>query len=285
MERTMTKKTFGSGLRRVRGYRYNVRSFDRFRFRHDDTMRIEFEDVSKTFGDTTALSNCSVTIDPEQITVLIGPSGCGKSTMLRHILGLVEPDRGCISINGTPLQHRDLQPFRRTLGYVIQDGGLFPHLTARENVLLASSYMDWSSEQQQERLDELVQLTGVDPGVLNAYPGELSGGQRQRVSLMRGLFLRPDALLLDEPLRALDPMIRSSLQDQLRTIFRELEMTVLLVTHDMAEADFFGDHIVLMNEGQVVQEGPMDTLLQDPATPFVRSFIQAQKQLHEMRDA
>jgi osmoprotectant transport system ATP-binding protein len=247
-------------------------------------MRIAFEDVTKKFGETTALSDCSLTIHPEQITVLIGPSGCGKSTLLRHILGLVEPDGGSVSIDDTPLRNRDLQQFRRTLGYVIQDGGLFPHLTARENVLLAPEYMDWSAEQQQQRLDELVDLTGVDRDVLTSYPGELSGGQRQRVSLMRGLFLRPDALLLDEPLRALDPMIRSRLQDELRTIFQKLDMTVVLVTHDMAEANFFGDHIVLMNDGQVVQQGPMSTLLQKPATPFVESFIRAQKQLHEIRN-
>ncbi len=245
-------------------------------------MQISLAQVSKSFGDTTALSDCTLTVPPERTTVLIGPSGCGKSTLLRSVIGLVEPDKGSVQIDGDPLGDRELQELRHTLGYVIQDGGLFPHLTARENVLLAAKYLGWDDDRQQERLDELVELTGVDTGVLPSYPGQLSGGQRQRVSLMRGLFLRPDALLLDEPLRALDPMIRSSLQEQLRTIFNELDMTVLLVTHDMPEAKFFGDHVVLMNEGQVVQEGSMDTLLNDPSTPFVRSFIQAQKQLHTL---
>ncbi len=245
-------------------------------------MQISLEQISKSFGDTTALSDCTLSIPPERTTVLIGPSGCGKSTLLRSVIGLVNPDEGTVRIDGEPLRNRNLQAFRHSLGYVIQDGGLFPHLTARKNVLLAANHLGWDDDRQQHRLDELVELTGVNAGVLPSYPGELSGGQRQRVSLMRGLFLRPDALLLDEPLRALDPMIRSSLQEQLRSIFNELNMTALLVTHDMPEAKYFGDHVVLMNEGQVVQEGPMSTLLNDPATPFVRSFIRAQKQLHAL---
>lgn len=248
-------------------------------------MKIELEGVSKSFGETTALSRCSLTVSPERTTVLIGPSGCGKSTLLRLIPGLVNPDRGVVRVNGKDLHERGLLQFRRKLGYVIQDGGLFPHLTARENVLLSANYLGWSDHRKQQRLDELIKLTGVDENVLPSYPGELSGGQRQRVSLMRGLFLRPDALLLDEPLRALDPMIRSSLQEQLRAIFDKLNMTVLLVTHDMSEANYFADHVVLMNDGRVEQEGTMKQLLNEPASPFVRSFIRAQKQLHDMDES
>jgi osmoprotectant transport system ATP-binding protein len=160
---------------------------------------------------------------------------------------------------------------------VIQDGGLFPHLTARGNTALVARYLGWDGERIDSRLNELVELTHFPSDGLGRYPAQLSGGQRQRVSLMRALMLDPDVLLMDEPLGALDPMIRSNLQEELRTIYRTLGKTVVMVTHDLAEAGYFGDTIVLMREGRVVQVGSFRDLLDSPADAFVTEFVNAQR--------
>ena len=166
---------------------------------------------------------------------------------------------------------------RRRTGYVIQDGGLFPHLSAADNAALLARHLGWSAARRRERLDELAALVRLPGDVLARTPRELSGGQRQRVSLMRALMLDPEALLLDEPLGALDPMVRAELQDDLRAIFAELAKTVVLVTHDLAEAAFFADTVVLMRDGAVVQAGPPGDLEARPADPFVTQFIGAQR--------
>lgn len=166
---------------------------------------------------------------------------------------------------------------RRRIGYVIQEGGLFPHLTARANILLMARHLGKSDEEMRARLLELCELTRFPENLLARYPPELSGGQRQRVSLMRALMLSPELLLLDEPLGALDPLVRASLQKDLKEIFARLRQTALLVTHDLAEAAYFGDEIVLMNEGGVVQQGSITDLRERPANPFVSEFINAQR--------
>jgi osmoprotectant transport system ATP-binding protein len=209
--------------------------------------------------------------------VLIGPSGCGKSTLLRLIIHLIEPDSGSIELDGTPVTPDNVDALRRRIGYVIQEGGLFPHLTARANVLLMARYIGESDEETRSRLQELCELTRFSQSLLSRYPLELSGGQRQRVSLMRALMLSPELLLLDEPLGALDPLVRASLQKDLKEIFARLGQTVLFVTHDMAEAIYFADEIVLMNEGRIVQKGAMNDLRESPADPFVSEFINAQR--------
>jgi osmoprotectant transport system ATP-binding protein len=168
---------------------------------------------------------------------------------------------------------------RRHIGYVIQDGGLFPHLTARKNVLLMSQHLGRPREEMEGRVAELCTLTRFPPDALDRYPGELSGGQRQRVGLMRALALSPELLLLDEPLGALDPLVRAALQKDLKDVFQRLKQTAILVTHDLAEAAFLGDHIVLMNEGRVVQQGTLAELRDHPADPFVTEFINAQRTL------
>jgi osmoprotectant transport system ATP-binding protein len=160
---------------------------------------------------------------------------------------------------------------------VIQDGGLFPHLTARDNVTLMAQHVGWAGGRVEERLSDLVELTHFPRDGLRRYPVQLSGGQRQRVSLMRALMLDPEILFLDEPLGALDPLIRSDLQKDLRDVFRQLEKTVVLVTHDLGEAQYFADQIVLLHEGDVVQEGTFDDLLRRPESPFVTRFVQAQR--------
>ena len=238
---------------------------------------IRLADVSKRYGDAAALFPTNLDIERGKTTVLIGPSGCGKSTLLRLIIHLIEPDSGSIEFDGELITPDNIGALRRRVGYVIQEGGLFPHLTARANVLIMARHVEKSHEEMQKRLLELCELTRFSGSLLLRYPIELSGGQRQRVSLMRALMLSPELLLLDEPLGALDPLVRASLQKDLKEIFACLGQTVLFVTHDLAEAIYFGDEIVLMNEGRVVQKGTVSDLRDKPAGPFVSEFINAHR--------
>ena len=240
---------------------------------------IELESVSRKFGGTTALHETDLCFAAGRTTVLIGPSGCGKSTILRLIIGLLEPTTGMVKIEGQPVSASNVLSLRRRIGYVIQEGGLFAHLTAAQNVLLMAKHLNQPAGQMQTRLRELCELSHFPENALTRYPVELSGGQRQRVSLMRALMLQPSVLLLDEPLGALDPMVRARLQDELKEIFQRLQQTIVLVTHDMAEAAFFADLIVLLNEGRVVQSGTLDDLRARPASAFVRDFLHAQRGL------
>ncbi len=235
---------------------------------------VELVDLSKRYGEAAALQPTNLEIARGKTTVLIGPSGCGKSTLLRLIIGLTTPDGGEILFNGDKI---DIDAFRRRTGYVIQEGGLFPHLTARGNVLLMSRHLGKPEQESAARLRDLCQLTRFPDALLGRYPLELSGGQRQRVSLMRALMLSPELLLFDEPLGALDPLVRAGLQRDLKEIFARLHQTVLLVTHDLAEAAYLGDNIVLMNEGRIVQQGSIVDLRENPANEFVSEFINAQR--------
>ncbi len=248
--------------------------------RHFDlTALVQLIGISKRYGETTAVAPTDLEIEKGKTTVLIGPSGCGKSTLLRLIIALIEPDSGTIDFNGAPVDPTTIVQFRRRVGYVIQEGGLFPHLTARSNVLLMPRYLNRPETEMNQRLDELCELTRFPGAALDRYPLELSGGQRQRVSLMRALVLSPELLLLDEPLGALDPLVRASLQKDLKEIFARLQQTAVLVTHDLAEAAYLSDTIVLMNEGRIVQQGSIDDLRERPANDFVREFINAQRSL------
>jgi osmoprotectant transport system ATP-binding protein len=235
--------------------------------------------VSKAFGDAAAVHEIDLSIENGKTTVLIGPSGCGKSTLLRLIIGLLEPDSGEIRFDGAQLHAAKIDIIRRRIGYVIQEGGLFPHLTARGNVLLMARHLGRAENEMLSRLSELCSLTRFPENLLDRYPLELSGGQRQRVSLMRALMLSPELLLLDEPLGALDPLVRAALQKDLKEIFARLNQTALLVTHDLAEAAYLGNEIVLMNEGGIVQQGSLKDLQQNPANAFVTDFINAQRSL------
>lgn len=238
---------------------------------------LELSEVSKRYGPTTVLHRTDLEIAAGKTTVLIGPSGCGKSTIIRLMIGLIPPDTGAVKFEGTFLTVDNILTMRRRFGYVIQEGGLFPHLTARGNVTLMARYLGWGKRRIEERLSELAGLTRFPADGLDRYPVQLSGGQRQRVALMRALMLDPDVLLLDEPLGALDPMIRHELQTDLKLIFKRLGKTVVLVTHDMGEAAFFGDVIVLLREGKIIQKGTLGDLLNNPAEPFVERFINAQR--------
>jgi len=238
---------------------------------------LELQGVSKAYDGRPALRPTNLAIFASQTTVLIGPSGCGKSTILRLLLGLIRPDSGTVRLDGTEVRPDNALALRRRMGYVVQDGGLFPHLTARENIILLTRYLSWTEPRIHARLEQLIDLTHFPVDGLDRYPVQLSGGQRQRVGLMRALMLDPDVLLLDEPLGALDPIVRSDLQTDLRRIFRALGKTVVLVTHDLGEAGFFSDRLVLLRDGQIVQLGTLPDLIQRPADPFVTQFINAQR--------
>lgn len=233
--------------------------------------------ISKSFGETQVLKPTSVEFRNGESTVLIGPSGCGKSTMLRLLVGLLIPDAGKILFDGSPLNSSNMLAMRRRMGYVIQDGGLFPHLTARENVDLLARHVGWSGQRCQERVNELAELTRLPVTALNRYPANMSGGQRQRVGIMRALMLDPPVLLLDEPMGALDPLVRFDLQEDLRNIIGTLKKTSIMVTHDMGEAAFFGDRVMLLSSGEIVQEGKLNDLIENPANEYVARFINAQR--------
>ncbi|WP_037089052.1 ATP-binding cassette domain-containing protein, partial [Rhodanobacter sp. OR444] len=202
--------------------------------------------AGKRYGRLQALEQVTLAFAAGTTTALIGSSGSGKSTVLRLLLGLEWPDHGHVEIDGQPLQRADVLPLRRRVGYVIQDGGLFPHLTALGNLALLPRYLGWDRERIRQRAEQLAALTHLPANVLERYPAELSGGQRQRVALMRALMADPDALLLDEPLGALDPVVRHELQDELKQIFNQLGKTVIVVTHDLAEAAWFAERLVLL---------------------------------------
>lgn len=235
--------------------------------------------VSKTYGGAVALHPTDLSFEHGKTTALIGPSGCGKSTLIRLVIRLLEPDSGRIEFDGAIVSAENITSLRHRIGYVIQDGGLFPHLTARDNILLMGRHLRKPASEMDRRLEELISLSRFPPEALRRYPVELSGGQRQRVSLMRALASSPELLLLDEPLGALDPLVRAALQTDLRDIFQRLRKTAILVTHDLAEAAFLADHIVLMNEGRIVQQGTLADLRHRPANEFVTEFINAQRSL------
>lgn len=238
---------------------------------------VVLDNVAKAYGGQVAVRPTNLSVEAHRTCVLIGPSGCGKSTLLRMILGLVHPDQGRVLIGGEVLDAKNALRLRRAIGYVVQDGGLFPHLTAGDNVTLLARYLGRDPAWIAARLAELAALVRLPAAALVRYPSQLSGGQRQRVGIMRALMLDPPLLLLDEPLGALDPVTRLELQEELRELFLRLRKTVVLVTHDMNEAAHFGDHIVLLRAGAVVQQGRLEDLLVRPAEAYVRDFIRAQR--------
>ncbi len=238
---------------------------------------IRLVEVTKRYGALRAVDRISLDVPAGKTVVLIGPSGCGKSTLLRLIAGLVLADAGSVHVADQPVRQETLAAVRDRLGYVIQEGGLFPHWSAERNVIATARFRGLSAEAARQRLDQLLKMTDFPADALSRYPAQLSGGQRQRVGLMRSLLTDPDVLLLDEPLGALDPMIRHHLRQQLRRIFTSLNKTVVLVTHDLHEADYFADLIVLMRGGRIEQQGTAADLVTKPATPFVRQFVQAQQ--------
>lgn len=242
-------------------------------------LMFKLENVSKAHGPVRVLDAVNLQIEAGATTALIGPSGAGKSTILRLLLGLDWPDQGWVLYEGQPLARDTLLHRRQRMGYVIQEGGLFPHLNAADNASLLARTLGWQSDRIEARLRELAALCQLRFELLSRFPAELSGGQRQRVGLVRALMLDPPALLLDEPLGALDPIVRHDLQTEMHDLFATLGKTVVLVTHDVAEAAYLGRHLVLLRKGKIVQQGTAQALLEQPAEPFVRDFMTAQRSL------
>lgn len=238
---------------------------------------LAIDKLRKSYSGHVVLQTISHEFQANRTTAVVGPSGCGKTTLLRLLLGLVEPDSGVVTYDGTALTASNADELRHKIGYVIQDGGLFPHLTARDNVTLLAKYLGLSGVDINARLAELCELMQISSDMLGRFPKGLSGGQRQRIALMRALMLDPPFLYMDEPLGALDPMIRFDLQNDLKEIFSRLNKTVVLVTHDMHEAAHFAHEIMLLRDGALVQRGTLETLLASPAETFVTDFIRAQR--------
>ncbi len=239
--------------------------------------------VTKRFGSVVAVDDLSCHFKQGRTHILLGSSGCGKSTILRLVLGLEAPDEGSVQVDGRVMSPETRTELVAQMGYVVQQGGLYPHLTVRRNVSLAAECRGWSGGRISQRLRDLVKLVGFDDRIMRKYPNQLSGGQRQRVGLMRSLMLDPPILLLDEPLGSLDPLVRDTLQRQLREIFRELKKTVVLVTHDIREAAILGETITLMTEGRMVQHGTFLDLATRPSSGFVTAFLEAQKPPADMQ--
>lgn len=243
-----------------------------------DAPAIELRGVTARLGGGAAVGPLDLAVARGETIAVIGESGAGKSTLLRLILGLTPAARGEVRFDGAPVRADD-EGLRRRFGYVVQGGALFPHLTAGENVTLVARHLRRGREPVARRLAELLRLVRLPDAIAGRYPRELSGGQAQRVSLARALFLDPGALLLDEPLGALDPLTRALLQQDLRRVFAELGKTVVLVTHDLAEASFLAGRLVLLRDGAVVQVGSLDDLARRPADPFVSRFVGAHRAL------
>ncbi|RCA18204.1 ATP-binding protein [Enterobacter hormaechei] len=234
---------------------------------------IEFHDVSKTFASRPAASHLNLHFAEGAFSVLIGTSGSGKSTTLKMINRLVEHDSGTIRFAGEEIRSLPVLELRRRMGYAIQSIGLFPHWTVAQNIATVLQLERWSRRKINERVDELMALLGLDASLRDRYPHQLSGGQQQRVGVARALAANPQVLLMDEPFGALDPVTRGALQAEMSRIHRILGRTIVLVTHDIDEALRLADRLVLMDHGEVVQQGTPLELLTSPANDFVREFF------------
>ncbi|WP_454729050.1 ABC transporter ATP-binding protein [Cellulosimicrobium protaetiae] len=251
---------------------------------------IEFRSVTKTYPDgTAAVADFDLVIPPHRTTVLVGSSGSGKTTLLRMINRMVEPTSGTIEIDGASILDRDPVKLRRSIGYVLQNGGLLPHYKVVDNVTTVLRLEGTPRRQARERALELLDTVGLDRALADRYPSQLSGGQQQRVGVARALAADPNILLMDEPFGAVDPIVRAELQTETIRLQRELEKTVVFVTHDIDEAFLLGDQVVILEKGaQVAQIGSPSEIIENPASEFVASFIGAERgarALHTKRTA
>ncbi|GER73657.1 betaine/proline/choline family ABC transporter ATP-binding protein [Weizmannia acidilactici] len=235
---------------------------------------LKFEHVTKIYKDgKRAVDDLNLEFESGQFIVFIGPSGCGKTTTMKMINRLIEPTEGAIYINGKNIKETDPVKLRREIGYVIQQIGLFPHMTIQQNISLVPRLLKWPEEKRRERAKELLKLVDMPEEFLDRYPYELSGGQQQRIGVLRALAADQPLILMDEPFGALDPITRDSLQDELKKLQQRLGKTIVFVTHDMDEAIKLADQIVIMREGKLVQTGTPDEILREPANEFVETFI------------
>ena len=235
---------------------------------------ITLEHLEKKYGETFAVRDLSLTFPDASITALLGPSGCGKTTTLRMINRLIEPTSGRVLLDGQDAASLKPETLRRGIGYVIQQIGLFPHLSVAQNVATVPDLLGWGKSQTRTRVDELLALVGLEPQTYrDKRPAELSGGQAQRVGVARALAADPPILLMDEPFGALDPIARDEVQERFLNIQSELKKTVVIVSHDIDEALRMGDYVALMRSGELAQFGTPDDLVRRPASEFVRQFL------------
>ncbi|MGQ9008055.1 choline ABC transporter ATP-binding protein OpuBA [Bacillus stercoris] len=235
---------------------------------------LTLENVSKTYkGGKKAVNNVNLKIAKGEFICFIGPSGCGKTTTMKMINRLIEPSAGKIFIDGENIMEQDPVELRRKIGYVIQQIGLFPHMTIQQNISLVPKLLKWPEQQRKERARELLKLVDMGPEYLDRYPHELSGGQQQRIGVLRALAAEPPLILMDEPFGALDPITRDSLQEEFKKLQKTLHKTIVFVTHDMDEAIKLADRIVILKAGEIVQIGTPDDILRNPADEFVEEFI------------
>ncbi len=234
-------------------------------------------------ADDLAVDHLDLEIPAGEIVALVGPSGCGKTTTLKMINRLIEPTSGTIEIHGRPAGDQPVHELRRGIGYVIQQTGLFPHKTVAGNIATVPRLLGWDKARTRQRVEELVDLVGLDRGLLGRYPGALSGGQQQRVGVARALAADPPILLMDEPYSAVDPIVRARLQDELLDLQRRVQKTIVLVTHDVDEALKLGDRVVILNVGgRLEQAAPPAEILAQPASPFVADFLGEERGLKRL---
>src|SRR6202166_1822132 len=238
---------------------------------------LELQNIYKTFEDRTVLADISLSVPKGATHALIGSSGSGKTTLLRITLGLIPFDRGYVKVNDQPLLSFSPVEWAARIGYVPQEGGLFPHIMGYHNVSLIAKLRGWEKSKIADRVEELRKLVDLEANVLTRFPHEMSGGQKQRVAIMRAAMMDPSVMLLDGPVAALDPLIRHSLQQELKAIFKRLGKTVLIVTHDLGEAVFLAERITLLHEGRIIQSGSYRALLRQPGDSYGTLFINAQR--------
>lgn len=235
---------------------------------------IEFKGINKIFKNNIVLYDINLKLEEGNIIVFVGPSGCGKTTTVKMINRLIKPTSGQILINGEDISNKNVIELRRNIGYVIQQTGLFPHMTIKENIEIVAKMQKMSSKEIEEKTRELMEMVGLDyEKFANRYPAELSGGQQQRVGIARALITNPDIILMDEPFSALDPITRSQLQDELLNIQTQFKKTIIFVTHDMDEAIKIADKICIMGKGRIIQYDDPETILKNPANEFVSDFV------------
>ncbi|HLR03422.1 MAG TPA: betaine/proline/choline family ABC transporter ATP-binding protein [Virgibacillus sp.] len=235
---------------------------------------LEFKNVTKRYADgTTAVNNMNLKINKGEFVCFIGPSGCGKTTTMKMVNRLIDVTEGTILVDGKDIKEQNAVELRRAMGYVIQQIGLMPHMTIKENIVLVGTLLKWPKEKKDKRAKELLKLVDMPEEYLDRYPHELSGGQQQRIGVLRALAVNPPLILMDEPFGALDPITRDALQDEFKKLQRELDKTIVFVTHDMDEAIKLADKVVIMRDGEIVQADKPEEILRNPANKFVEDFL------------
>jgi len=246
---------------------------------------ISFQNVAKNYrGGNDAVEDINITVNKGEFVCLIGTSGSGKTTTMRMINRMIEPSRGKIIFKGKNLKTFDPVRLRRTIGYVIQNNGLMPHMTIKDNITLVPKLLKWQQDKMDRKAKELIKLADLPESYLDRYPAELSGGQQQRIGVVRALAADQDIILMDEPFGALDPITRDDLQELVKHLQEELGKTIIFVTHDMDEALKLATHIVIMDSGHVIQDDTPDNILQHPGNDFVKELLGEERLLQAQQN-